>query len=113
MRLSIHLNESEVTLKILEESKMYILNQESIINEATSMLRSATSTLIIDMENIKHVDSTGLGGLIKINKLANSLNKRFRIANLSDEIMELIDLLQLQDALDMISNNNGQIQSAA
>jgi anti-anti-sigma factor len=113
MRLALHIFESEVTLRVNSENKIYILNHDELFNEAASLLRGPISMLILDLENIKIIDSAGLGSLIKLNRMATDMNKSFRIANLSENTMELFELLKLSEAFDLKANNSNQISSAA
>lgn len=51
--------------------------------------------IIIDMERLSFVDSTGVGGLLSVVKSLKHDNISVKVSNVSEEVYEVFDLLGL------------------
>ena len=60
--------------------------------------------LILNLEGIKFIDSTGFGVFLSIMKTANNNHGQFRICCISTEVMELFKLLQLHNVFELYDN---------
>ncbi len=55
--------------------------------------------IIINCENVKFIDSSGLGLIVSIYKTLKKLEKRFALSSLSDRTMEIFTLTKLDNIL--------------
>ena len=67
--------------------------------------------LILDLENIDFVDSTGFGVFLSIMKTANNNYGFFKICNINSEVMELFKLLQLHNVFEIYSSLEDCVES--
>ncbi len=63
--------------------------------EIKGLLDESILNLIIDLQGIQFIDSTGFGALISVLKTIRSRNGRLILCNASVEVVELMDLMQL------------------
>ena len=68
---------------------------EPVKEELKSYLNEPHSKLILNLEGVKFIDSTGFSVFLSIKKAASNNNCQFKICNVSQDIMKLFDLLQL------------------
>lgn len=57
--------------------------------------------VIIDLDGIEFIDSTGFGALISILKTCKEKDKKLVLINVKSEILELMDLMQLLQVFDV------------
>jgi anti-sigma B factor antagonist len=67
--------------------------------------------LILNLEGIEFVDSTGFGVFLSIMKTANNNYGYFKICNISTEVMELFKLLQLHNVFEIYNTLEDCVKS--
>jgi anti-sigma B factor antagonist len=55
--------------------------------------------VVIDLENVGHLDSTGLGTLRQLYDSATAANCQFKIANLNQRLKKLFSITRLDEAM--------------
>lgn len=89
--------------RIQDNVKLNVLNAEEIKNALTLMLRDYNK-LILDLEGVTFIDSTGFGALITIFKRAQENDKNFKICNVSDEAYQLMKITKLNNVFEIHEN---------
>ena len=74
------------------KSKLVLLNSEDNIN------------IIMNLENVKFVDSSGLSAILIANRLCTDSGGSFVIANVQDNVLKLIKISQLDNILNITSS---------
>ncbi|MBN2480266.1 MAG: STAS domain-containing protein [Bacteroidales bacterium] len=74
---------------------------EPIKEEIKSYFNRPGTKLILDLEGIRYIDSSGFGVFLSILKTANSNEGRFKMCCIHPEVMELFKLLQLHNVFDI------------
>ncbi len=85
---------------ITDNIKLNVLNAEEIKNALTLMLRDYNK-LILNLNGVIFIDSTGFGALITIFKRARENDKDFKICNISPEAMELLKITKLDNVFEI------------
>lgn len=67
--------------------------------------------LVLNMEGIDFVDSTGFGVFLSIMKTANNNYGFFKICNITPGVMELFKLLQLHNVFEIYNTKEDCIKS--
>jgi anti-sigma B factor antagonist len=70
---------------------------EPVKEDLKSFFNNPGTRLILNLEGIKYIDSSGFGVFLSILKTATNNKGIFRICGISPEVMELFKLLQLQN----------------
>lgn len=68
--------------------------------ELNSLLEKNQYTLVLNLENIRFIDSTGIGVLISALKTARQNNGIFMLSNVNKEVMGLLSLMKLDKVFD-------------
>lgn len=84
---------------------------EPVKEELKGMFDKPDTKLILSLEGIKFIDSTGFGVFLSILKTANSNQGQFKICNIGAEVMELFKLLQLHNVFNLYSDLESCVQS--
>ncbi len=82
-------------------SKLNILVAQTLKEEMAQYLNSSGKNLVLNMEGIEYVDSSGFGALLSILRNAKNNNSTFKICNVSPDVMELVKLLQLHNVFEI------------
>jgi anti-sigma B factor antagonist len=102
-------------LKIDQVSNIYVasfendnrfnaLNTEPVKGELNKIFDTPESKLILNLEGINFIDSSGFGVFLSVMKTATINHGQFKICNIKKEVMDLFKLLQLHNVFDIYNN---------
>lgn len=84
---------------------------EPVKEDLKSFYNKPNTKLVLNLEGINFIDSSGFGVFLSIMKTANNNDGQFKICNISPEVMELFKLLQLHNVFDIYGSVNDCIKS--
>jgi len=84
---------------------------EPVKEQLKGLFHKPETKLILDLSGIKFIDSSGFGVFLSIMKTAANNNGKFKICNISSEVMELFKLLQLHNVFEIHDSRKGCIDS--
>ena len=87
------------------------LISEPVKEQLKEYFNKPKTKLILNLENIDFVDSTGFGVFLSIMKTANNNYGFFKICNINSEVMELFKLLQLHNVFEIYSSLEDCVES--
>jgi len=67
--------------------------------------------LILDLRDIKFIDSSGFSVLLSAMKAANNQNGQFKICNVASDVKELFQVLQLHNVFELYNTLEECIES--
>jgi len=70
---------------------------EPVKEDLKSFFNTQGTRMILNLEGIKYIDSSGFGVFLSILKTATNSEGTFKICGISREVMELFKLLQLHN----------------
>ncbi len=88
-------------LSFKDLNKLNILIAQSLKEEVPQYLTKPNTKLILDIKGIQSVDSSGFGALLSILRNAKNNDSELKLCNISDEVLELVKLLQLHNVFDI------------
>jgi anti-sigma B factor antagonist len=87
--------------KFTSEDRFNALITEPVKEQLLGYYASPGTKLIMNLEGIKFIDSSGFAVLLTLLKAANNSNGSFRICNLATDVKELFQVLQLHHVFDI------------
>ena len=87
------------------------LISEPVKEQLKEYFNKPKTKLILNLENIDFVDSTGFGVSLSIMKTANNNYGFFKICNINPEVMELFKLLQLHNVFEIYNSLEDCVES--
>lgn len=84
---------------------------EEVKTELKPILSQKGTRLIFNFKNIEFIDSSGIGCIISLVKTAKSNQAEIKLCNLSNEVMEVMELLHLPMILDIEKDVESSIKS--
>jgi anti-sigma B factor antagonist len=73
---------------------------QSVKDELTNMLVQSNYKMVLNLENIRFIDSTGIGVLISALKTSRQNNGTFLLRNVNKDVMSLLSLMKLDSVFD-------------
>ena len=101
MRYSIDKNEQYSILK-LQEEKLDSPLSPALKSEFVTLNAEGIKNIIVDLSEVKYVDSSGLSSLLVGNRIYNEDGGIFILASLNDHVMKLIKISQLNNVLNLL-----------
>ncbi len=103
--------EEKYTLITLNEDKLDSLKAPRLKSELVTLFQAGTVNLILDLSEVKYVDSSGLSAILVANRLAGEVSGQFVLAGLGDHVMKLIKISKLETVLDILPSVEEAIDS--
>ncbi|MCK5102505.1 MAG: STAS domain-containing protein [Cyclobacteriaceae bacterium] len=101
MKYSIDKNEQYSILK-LQEEKLDSPLSPALKSEFVTLNAEGIKNIIIDLSEVKYVDSSGLSALLVGNRIYSEDEGIFILASLNDHVMKLIRISQLNNVLNLL-----------
>ncbi len=101
MKYSIDKNEQYSILK-LQEEKLDSPLSPALKSEFVTLNAEGIKNIIVDLSEVKYVDSSGLSALLVGNRIYNEDGGIFILASLNDHVMKLIRISQLNNVLNLL-----------
>ena len=78
-----------------ENSEVFQREIRDLIPESPAQIATVTRRIIVDLSNVTHVDSTGLGALLRVWTAAQNKGCDLEIANLNPRVEKLVEITKL------------------
>jgi anti-sigma B factor antagonist len=98
-------------VKFNNTNRFNALVSEPVKDELRSYFSTPNTKLVLSLEGIEFIDSTGFGVFLSVMKTANSNYGYFKIASISKDVMELFKLLQLHNVFEIYNNVDEAVKS--
>jgi anti-sigma B factor antagonist len=92
-------------------NKFTALISELIKEQLNNLLQKPGTKVILNLDGISYIDSTGFGVFLSAMKTANVNGAHFKLCNISKEVMELFKLLQLHNIFEIYTNLDDCLKS--
>lgn len=94
--------QDKYTLIKLEEEKLDTTMAPTLKTDLLTHHAEGISNLILDLSTIKYIDSSGLSSLLVGNRVFTEDNGMFILAGITDHVMKLIKISQLDNVLTIL-----------
>jgi anti-anti-sigma factor len=104
----VNISDNIVLFVIKEDIMSYMVDR--IKEEIYNTINEKRSKVILDLNNIEYIDSLGIGAIIELFKKTKSLNGNIVMINVSQPVMRLIKMLNVQKFLRIGKNLNEAVE---
>ncbi|MBI9055578.1 MAG: STAS domain-containing protein [Bacteroidales bacterium] len=94
--LEVNKVENKYVVSFYNMNKLNVLNSNEIETKLFNLINQEGSSLALNFSGIKFIDSSGFDMLLKIYRVAKENNSELRFINLSEDLMELMRLVELE-----------------
>ena len=93
----IEVNESNGVVEVMptETDRVTVANVAELKNVLIAKLKGNSSKVILNLKNIKFMDSTGISVLISSLKASRENNNKFVICSVQRDVLKLFELMKL------------------
>lgn len=98
-------------VKFEDVQKFNALITEKVKEDLAQLFEKPNTRLILDLEGVKYIDSSGFGVFLSVMKMANNNYGFFKLCNIAPEVMELFKLLQLHNIFEIYEDLHDCIKS--
>ncbi|GAL87685.1 MAG: STAS domain-containing protein [Sporocytophaga sp.] len=86
----------------LHEEKLTSATAPELKSELVKLNAEGSKNIILDMNDVKYVDSSGLSSILVGNRLCDNEQGMFVLTGISDHVMKLIKISHLDNILNLI-----------
>ncbi|MFN6945630.1 MAG: STAS domain-containing protein, partial [Cytophagaceae bacterium] len=101
MKFSVEKNEKYCLLTLQDDKLTSILSPE-IKSEFVKLNAEGCKNIILDLTNVKYVDSSGLSAILVGNRLCDNEEGMFILTNAGEHILKLIKISHLESILNIL-----------
>jgi anti-sigma B factor antagonist len=83
--------------------KLNIINSSEIESQLIDLTKKEGTGLVLNLSEIKFIDSAGFESLLNIYRSAKLNNTSFKLMNVSNEAFELLKLVELDKVFELAS----------
>lgn len=99
------------TLLQLHEEKLNSIVAPDLKSELVKLNAEGTRNIILDISEVKYVDSSGLSSILVGNRICETAEGVFAIASPNDHVMKLIKISQLDSILTILPTKEEAIDT--
>ena len=112
MALNINAREADgVTVLTLDGRIVFGEETHSLREKVKSLLAQGKKKIVLNMEKVSYVDSTGLGTLVGIRQSVRAANASLRLSSVESRWTELMQMTQLWPLFDVSANEAEAIRA--
>ena len=99
--LKIAREDCQYRVELFQVNKLNTLFSELVLQQLRELVEEAGVSVVFNLENIHFIDSSGFDVLMEISERARHHGSKFILCNITDDVKELIILLELEGSFDM------------
>ncbi len=103
MKFTVDKQESYTTFSVLEP-KLNSMVAPDLKTELILLSNNGVKNIILDMENVEFVDSSGISAMLVGNRLAQNENGTLPLVNIQDNVLRLLKISQLDSVFTIFSS---------
>ncbi len=110
MKYSVDRQEKYSLLK-LEEEKLETSIAPGLKSDFITLHAKGVKNLILDLSEVKYIDSSGLSALLVGNRIFHEDGGMFILSSITDHVMKLIKISQLDNVLNLFNTTEESIDA--
>ena len=96
---------------VLQEEKLDTLIAPKLKSEFVTLHQAGTSNLILDLSEVKYVDSSGLSSILVANRLVKEANGFLAIIGVNEHVLKLVKISKLDTVLNLLANHEDAVNA--
>lgn len=96
---------------VSKTAKLTASNAAELKEAFHSLNKGSVNTIILDLEETKYCDSSGLSAILLGNRLCKDTNGRFILTSLQPTVLKVIQIAQLDKVLQIFENQEEALKT--
>lgn len=110
MKLKTEINGVRAILSVMEE-RLDAHNSENLKSEMNQLFEVGIKDIIIDLKDVRFIDSSGLGVLVSGYKNSSTRQGSLKLAGLQTQVKSMFELTRLYRVFDIFQTVDGALES--
>ena len=99
---------SQYRVELFQVNKLNTLFSDLVKEQLRKLIEESGADVIFNLEGIRFIDTSGFEVLMEITNRAREVGSQFKLCNVSDDVKELIILMELEEKFSFVSLENTQ-----
>lgn len=104
--LKIAKEENQYRVELFQVNRLNTLFSELVKEQLRELIEEPGAEVIFNLEGIRFIDTSGFEVLMEITDRAREVGSKFKLCNVSDDVKELVILLELEGKFSFVSCEN-------
>ncbi len=104
--LKIAKEESQYRVELFQVNRLNTLFSELVKQQLTELVEEPGASVVFNLSDIRFIDSSGFDVLLKVSDRAREAGSKFKLCNITDDVRELIILMELEERFDFVTCTN-------
>ena len=101
--LKIVKEENHCRVELFQVNKLNTLFSELVKKQLIELVEEPGTSVVFNLEEIHFIDSSGFDVLLEVSDRAREVGSQLKLCNITDDVRELIVLLELESRFDFAS----------
>ena len=101
----------EVKIVRIKEDKLVYPKLTDFFSEVSGLVESGTSKLIIDLSDVRYIDSASIGCLMDIYRLMSERSGSLKLVGLQERVETMVSLTGLHNLVDVYREEKTALES--
>lgn len=110
MNLKIEEN-GPVVVVVVKEERLDAHNSDHLKQELSRLFEAGKTKLVVDLKEVRFIDSSGLGALVSGFKNASSRQAGLKLSSLQSQVKSMFELTRLQRVFDIYTTIDEAIEA--
>ena len=97
---------SQYRVELFQVNKLNTLFSDLVKEQLRELIEEPGADVIFNLEGIRFIDTSGFEVLMEITNRAREVGSQFKLCNVSDDVKELMILMELEDIFSFVSLEN-------
>ena len=108
MKLSVQNHEKATVISIAGKLTAVQYN-DSLRGKVKELLAQGITCIVVDLKNLEHIDSTGVGELVAAYSSAQHDDAEFYLVRLSEQVSEILEMTNLNDVFEILDETDPDV----
>ena len=104
--LKIAKEKNQYRVELFQVNRLNTLFSELVKQQLIELVEEPGASVVFNLEDIRFIDSSGFEVLLEASNRATMAGSKFSLCNITDEVRELIILMELEDRFDCLTCKN-------
>jgi anti-anti-sigma factor len=104
--LKIAKEESQCRVELFQVNRLNTLFSDLVKQQLTELVLENGAFVVFNLEGIRFIDSSGFDVLLEVSECARKHGSKFSLCNISDDVRELIILMELEGRFECLTCEN-------
>ena len=93
-------------MELFQVNKLNTLFSELVKQQLIELVEESGTSVVFNLEDIHFIDSSGFDVLMEVSDRAREVGSQFKLCNITDDVRELLILLELEGRFDCLTCAN-------